>query len=146
MILLPYYITEKTLPIGCKVWTLWIFMSSAGKTFWKTEDEDRETVIREYLNENGIFGEELPSSDPFLMYKVDTEKTQIQDFHTWADILSTRANPDHAWRPFFWLGESSYSQVDRWGWKEEVNMAKIDMYTMGQIWELIASSEPKEAV
>ena len=143
MILLPYYITEKPLPIGCKVWTLWIFMASAGKTLWKTDDEDRETVIREYLNENGIFGEEMSSSDPFLMYKVDTEKTQIKDFHTWTDVLLKQATPDHAWRPFFWLGETSYSEVDSWGWKEEVAGTKVEMYTMGQIWELISSASKK---
>jgi hypothetical protein len=145
-ILVPYYITEKTLPIGCTIWTLWIFMESSGKSLWTTED-GRDTLIREYLNENGIFGEEQPSVEPFLLYKVDTEKTQMKDFHTWSDILAHQdTKPEHVWRPFFWIGDSMYGKVDPWGWTEEVGALKLDTFhTMGQVWQLIASASGQDA-
>lgn len=141
MILIPYYTTEKTLSIGCKMSTLWIFMAAAGKEIWKVDDEV-ETVIREYFNDNGIFGEQMPTArSDVLLYKVDTKKTNIADFHTWTDVLSTGSQPDHVWRPFFWLGEG-FGQIDRWGWKEELSTARFTPFdSMAHIWELVASGE-----
>jgi len=150
MILVPYYITEKSLPIGCTLWTLWIFMAGSGKTLWKTDDQDTSTIIREYLNENGIFGMQLQLQQPsFLLYKVDTDKTQLNDFHRWSDVLASTDSkdskdahsPEHVWRPFFWIGDQ-LGQSDSWGWKEEVGGLKLDQFhTMGQIWEMVSSQE-----
>ena len=145
MILIPYYTTEKTLSIGCKVSTLWIFMAAAGKEVWKVDTDAPETLIREYLNENGIFGKHIPSSrSDFLLYKIDTEKTTLADFHSWVDVLSTDTEPDHVWRPFFWLGEQ-FGQIDRWGWKEELSEARVgssgQFISMADIWDLVTSGE-----
>ena len=165
MIILPYYITEKSLPIGCTLWTLWIFMAGSGKTLWKTDDEDTTAIIREYLTENGIFGlqmqmqQQMQQQPSFLLYKVDTTKTQLNDFHRWSDVLgSTNSqdadskdadSPEHVWRPFFWLG-NRLGQADSWGWKEEVSGLKLDQFhTMGQIWEMVsplASEQEKTPV
>lgn len=124
-------------------------MAGSGKTLWKTEDEDTTAIIREYLTENGIFGlqQQLQMRQPsFLLYKVDTTQTQLNDFHRWSDVLGstnsqdadTKDRPEHVWRPFFWLG-NRLGQADSWGWKEEVSGLKLDQFhTMGQIWEMVS--------
>jgi len=140
MILLPYYITEKTLPIGCKVWTLWICMAASGKELWKTDETDPSEIINEYFTENGIFGTHQPSDPPFLVYKIDRDTTRLADFHTWADVLSKKT-PEHVWRPFYWIGEKQ-GAVDSWGWKEELTSVKLDpLHTIGEIWEIISRTE-----
>ena len=120
-------------------------MAGSGKSLWKTDDED--DIVREYLNENGLFGVQMMDqnqNNSFVLYKVDPEKTQLKDFHRWSDILSadrkdTTEIPEHVWRPFFWVGER-LGQVDACGWKEEVSRLKLDQfYTMGQIWEMVTS-------
>lgn len=145
MILIPYYITEKSLPIGCTLWTLWIFMAGSGKTLWKTDDQDIDTIVREYLHENGIFGlQQLQQQqNSFLLYKVDTERTKLTDFHRWSDVLS-ESTAEHVWRPFIWIGER-LGQSDSWGWKEEVSGLKLDTFhTMGQIWEMVAAEAEQQ--
>ena len=66
----------------------------------------------------------------------------MKDFHMWSDILANQeTKPEHVWRPFFWIGDSMYGQVDPWGWTEEVSALKLDpFHSMGQIWRLIASA------
>jgi hypothetical protein len=142
MILIPYYSTEKSLSIGCKISTLWLFMAAGGREIWKVDDTT-ETILREYFNENGLFGQHIPTSrSDVVLYKVDTEKTKLSDFHTWSDALSTGTEPDHLWRPFFWLGEGSPGEIDRWGWKEEVSATRFAPFdSMADIWDLVASGE-----
>jgi len=140
MIILPYYITEKTLSLGCKMWTLWIFMSSSGKELWKADaDETPDQIVKEYLNDNGIVGDVQESSrKDMLLYKVNREKTNMKDFHTWADSLS--GEMEHVWRPFFWIGEVC-GETDSWGWKEEVDTLKLDpLHTIGEIWSVVGIS------
>jgi hypothetical protein len=132
MILIPYYLTEKSLSIGCKLTTMWMFMADSGKHLWKI-DLDEKNIEKDYCNDNGIFGTLSNPKDNIFMYKVDTEKTAIADFHTWSDVLAG-ATPDHAWRPFFWLGER-VGEKDGWGWKEEIDF-KFDAVPLVDIWEM----------
>jgi hypothetical protein len=116
-------------------------------------------IEKEYCNDNGIFGTFTKPRDDIMLCKVDTEKTKIADFHTWSDVLAG-ANPDHAWRPFFWLGESSVRRPDdelrlrltfarperaepvcsesndRWGWKEEVTL-KLGTLPLADLWAMV---------
>lgn len=131
MILIPYYITEKSLSIGCKITTLWVFLADSGRQLWRV-DEDSD-IEKEYCNDNGMFGTLSKPRDDILLYKIDKEKTTIADFHTWADVLAG-ATPDHAWRPFFWLGEPG--QNDRWGWKEEMSL-KLGTLPLVELWEMV---------
>ena len=132
MILIPYYLTEKTLSIGCKMTTLWLFLDDAGKQPWNVNDDSQ--LEKEYCNDNGIFGTLSRPREDIILYKVDTEKTIISDFHTWSDVLAG-ATPDHAWRPFFWLGEQ-VGQKDGWGWKEETAI-KIGPLSLVELWEMV---------
>ena len=136
MILLPYYITKKELPIGCTMWTLWIFMASSGKELWRTDDA-RETIVEEYFHENGLFGEEKPvGREDVFAYRIDRTATKMSDFHTWSDSFTKPC--DHLWRPFFWIGETC-GKTDSWGWKEEVDRLKVDPFvTIGELWNLVA--------
>ena len=133
MILVPYYVTEKSLSIGCKMKTLWIFLADSGRQPWVVEDEP--STEKEYCNDNGIFGTCSRPREGIMLYKVDTEKTVIADFHTWADVLAG-STPDHAWRPFFWLEDEK--EGGSWGWKEEMTM-KVGPLPIVDIWEMVCS-------
>jgi hypothetical protein len=132
MILIPYYLTEKSLSIGCKLTTMWLFMADSGKHLWNI-DGDEKSIEKDYCNDNGIFGTLSKPKENIFLYKVNTEKTTITDFHTWSDVLGG-ATPDHAWRPFFWLGER-VGEKDGWGWKEEIDF-KIDTVPLVDIWAM----------
>jgi len=111
-------------------------MASSGKELWKTDDP-RETIVQEYFNDNGIFGEEKITREDIFAYQVDRTRTTLSDFHTWADTLAKKSC-EHVWRPFFWIGESC-GKPDSWGWKEEVDQLKLDpFFTIGEIWGLLA--------
>ena len=135
MILIPYYLTEKSLSIGCKITTLWVFLADSGKKPW-TVEEDCD-IEREYCNDNGIFGSSKKPREDIMLYRVDTEKTHIADFHTWSDVLAG-ATPDHAWRPFFWLGEQ-VGEKDGWGWKEETSL-KLGSLSLADLWDMVVAS------
>lgn len=144
MQILPYYITERKLPIGCTFWTLWIFLASSGNEVWTTDEGDtKETVVQEYLIDNGLFGEEKQTSiKDMLLYKVDTTKTNLKDFHTWSDKLSNDTSVENVWRPFFWIGDSMYGERDTWGCKEEVDQLKLGKFkNIGEIWKVLRDVE-----
>jgi len=132
MILVPYYVTEKSLSIGCKITTLWVFLAESGRQPWTIDDSS--DIEKEYCNDNGIFGRLTKVNDDIMLYKVDTGKTTIGDFHTWSDVLAG-ATPDHAWRPFFWLGEQ-VGKKDGWGWKEEITL-KLGSLPLADLWEMV---------
>ena len=132
MILVPYYLTEKSLSIGCKITTLWVFLHDSGRQPW-TVDENSD-IEKEYCNDNGIFGSLRKARDDILLYKVDTEKTTIADFHSWSDVLAG-ATPEHAWRPFFWLGDKVGTK-DGWGWMEEMSL-KVGTLPLVELWQLV---------
>jgi hypothetical protein len=136
MILIPYYLTEKALSIGCKMTTLWLFLADSGKQPWNVNDDSQ--LEKEYCNDNGIFGTLSRPRDDIILYKVDTEKTNVSDFHTWSDVLAGET-PDHAWRPFFWLGEQ-VGEKDGWGWKEETVM-KIGPLSIVELWEMVVEKK-----
>lgn len=142
MILLPYYITEKKLPIGCTLTTLWLFLASGGTDLWKVDEEhvnmDRSTIVQEYMVENGLHGELRTSPEPYLVYKVDTHATNMKEFHTWSDILAGQS-AENVWRPFFWIGDG-VSEKDAWGWKEEADTLKVGFYSMGDVWKVLRGS------
>jgi hypothetical protein len=140
MILIPYYLREKSLSIGCKLTTMWLFLADSGKQPW-TIDDDTDTLEKEYCNDNGIFGSVSRPKEGVILYKVDTEKTNIDDFHTWSDVLAG-ATPDHAWRPFFWLGDigQNLGDIDRWGWKEEISL-KLGTLSLAELWDMVSSAE-----
>ena len=155
MILLPYYMTEKKLPIGCTMTTLWLFLTGGGGELWKVDEEHaslpRETIVQEYLVENGLHGDLRSSPENYLVYKVDPKKTAMKDFHMWSDALEGQ-DVQNVWRPFFWLGASAPDnsapdnsgpdarEKDAWGWKEEVDTLKVGFQPMGDIWKVLRDS------
>lgn len=143
MILLPYYTTEKKLPIGCTLTTVWIFLASGGNDLWKVDDEhaslDKETIVQDYLVENGLHGELRSSTEKYVVYKVDPKATNMKEFHTWTDTLAGE-NAPNVWRPFFWIG--TLGEQDAWGWKEEADTLKLGFQTMGHVWKVLRDSAP----
>lgn len=97
--------------------------------------DDDSSTEKEYCNDNGIFGTSSRPREGIMLYKVDTEKTKIADFHTWSDVLAG-STPDHAWRPFFWLEEEGGG--GSWGWKEEMTM-KLGPLPLTDVWEMVCS-------
>lgn len=136
MILVPYYLTEKSLSIGCKMTTLWVFLDDSGRQPWIVDDTS--DIEKEYCNDNGIFGTLSKPREDIILYKVDTEKTNIAEFHTWSDVLAG-ATPDHAWRPFFWLGEK-VGEKDAWGWKEELSL-KLGTLSLVELWDMVCPAK-----
>ena len=145
MILLPYYTTEKKLPIGCTITTLWLFLTAGGADLWKVDEEHatlpRETIVQEYLIENGLHGDLRTSPENYLVYKVDPKKTVMKDFHMWSDVLDGQ-DVQNVWRPFFWIGSEvgAALEKDAWGWKEEVDTLKVGFQPMGDIWKVLRDS------
>jgi hypothetical protein len=97
---------------------IWLFLSHGGKQLWKIQDKiSKETIIKEYLEENGFYGNVTYSDSEYIYYKVNTNKTQMSDF--WF-LFDEGANDSmDLWRQFYWI------PGEEWGWEENPPFAPI---------------------
>lgn len=116
MYIIPYYTRTKKGDItnSISLTVAWVFMKDGGKQIWKTESnkETVETIIKEYLNENGLYGSVKCVLKNTLFYEIDTEKTKLDTFYRWLED-GVEEGID-VWRPWFLLSginEIEYDQI-----------------------------------
>ena len=108
---------------------LWLFLTKGGKQVWQTEpqDTDPQSIVREYLEANGLYGTAHVKGD-CLYYAIDPTITNIQSFYTWLD---DGVEELECWRPFFWLGTSE----SHWGWDEFASNILLGSFgTFTRVW------------
>jgi hypothetical protein len=142
MFIIPFYITEKEIPLGFTMDTAWIFMTHGGKEVWSVDETDCSFIIKEYLDSNNIYGTHIQTTrKDVLLYRVDIEKTKLSDFYTWNDILTGVTCNTEIWRPIFWIRSPTTScsdTKDEWGWEEEIKELNIGKFgKMDTLWKVL---------
>jgi len=140
MYLIPFFIEEpKITSLGCKMWTVWVFTSKGGKEIWQTEKRKVDTIVQEEFLNNNLYGSVIPTiQKDVLLYKIDTEATNISEFYTWKDMLQGTSCHEEIWRPFFWVGTSRYGETDEWGWEDEAKEIRLGPFgTVDTLWKVL---------
>ena len=136
MFIIPYILTSHLESKSeFKIWLAWVF--TADKQIWETDPADasksHDEIVEEYLAPNGIYGNIKPSSPEYLLYEVDTTKTNIKDFYTSRDDVSE----GNMWQSFVWVG-SNATEDDMWGWSIAAHDLPLGKFgTVNTLWKLL---------
>lgn len=94
MILLPYFIDE-TNPNWFKIN---LFLSYGGKTFWHTDDTEKE--VKKMLKENGFPLLSLKTEQGVMYANIDSTKLNMSEFYQWSELTDPQVAEDDVWRTF----------------------------------------------
>jgi hypothetical protein len=94
MILLPYFIDTSN-PNWLK---LNLFLSDGGKTFWHTDDTEKQ--VKKMLKENGFPLISLKVEQGVMYANIDRTKLNISDFYQWSEVTDIQSSDDDVWRTF----------------------------------------------
>ena len=68
--------------------------------------------------------------DGILFVNIDTEKTDMNSFYTWSEVLPNTLPMREVWRPFIWNNEPT----DTWGVNSQLFSVECgEKYNIGQI-------------
>lgn len=102
MYIVPYYTHKRKgdLTNSIELTVAWVFMKEGGRKIWKTDGNDTniESIIQEYLVENGFFGNVKEVIQDTIYYEIDTTKTQVDNYYRW---LEDDTEEMDIWRPWF---------------------------------------------
>lgn len=108
------FLFHKSTPsfIGFELLKVDIFLQEKGTRVWETDEEDNskstETIVKEYLIENGLLGDVICVKDDCIYYKINPSLTNIKNFYNYLD--SGLEEDSDIWRSFYFIpGES-------WNW------------------------------
>lgn len=94
MILLPYFIDASN-PNWLK---LNLFLSDGGKTFWHTDDTEKQ--VKKMLKDNGFPLLSLKTEQGVMYANIDSTKLKTDDFYSWSEITDPQVSEDDVWRTF----------------------------------------------
>jgi len=94
MILLPYFIDTSN-PNWSK---LNLFLSDGGKTFWHTDDTEKQ--VKKMLKDNGFPLLSLKTEQGIMYANIDSTKLNISDFYQWSELDDPSKSEDDVWRTF----------------------------------------------
>lgn len=135
-------------PLQC----IWVFLSEGGTEVWQIDDSPTqalspEDIYTEHCVSNGLIGTPFYSSSKNTLFvEINKEKTNINDFYSWNDFFSKGQQPPKeldVWRPFFWLGETS--DTDMFGWKSiaaRQSLGTTGFGSIADIWEAVSKFLP----
>jgi len=94
MILLPYFIDASN-----PNWlTLNLFLSDGGKTFWHTDDTEKQ--VKKMLKDNGFPLLSLKTEQGIMYANIDSTKLNISDFYQWSELADPQISQEDVWRTF----------------------------------------------
>ena len=94
MILLPYF-TDTSNPNWSK---LNLFLSDGGKTFWHTDDTEKQ--VKKMLKDNGFPLLSLKTEQGVMYANIDSTKLNMSDFYQWSELEDPAKSEDDVWRTF----------------------------------------------
>jgi hypothetical protein len=94
MILLPYFIDTSN-PNWSK---LNLFLSDGGKTFWHTDDTEKQ--VKKMLKDNGFPLLSLKTEQGIMYANIDSTKLNMSDFYQWSELEDPLKSEDDVWRTF----------------------------------------------
>jgi hypothetical protein len=120
MKVVPYIYTQSSTDAGLKIHKINVFLSRGGSAIWQTDETGplTETFIQEeYLIPNGLISRSvrLDQTKGIAWIEVDTDKTKLSDFYTWAEVLKNptiAASKPECWRPYYFFVDAD--QNDWW--------------------------------
>lgn len=142
MKLIPYFLTNRPLK-NLEGIRLSLFLSSAGKSVWKTDEPGllSEKDIREnYLEPNGFVVTKLviEKQNQTAWIRIDQTKTKLSEFYTWEEALQSSSKPE-CWRHFYWMRDEKGSH-----WWSPTGAAGAEIADLGQLQEILERIETLE--
>ncbi len=139
MKIIPFLI-HKSIPsfIGFELLKVDLFLQEKGKRIWETDKEDNsksvETIVQEYLIENGLVGDVIYVKEDCIYYKINPSLTNTKIFYNYLD--SDLEEDSDVWRSFFFIpGES-------WNWKGFTDMVSLKNFgPITRFWNVLQESK-----
>lgn len=98
MKLVPYFFTHpKGLVSEGHLTCLWIFLASAGKRLWQTEEQGfvcEEEILSSYCEPNGLSPKQIWSDKDIAFIEINPQKTSLKEFYTWEEALQLPSKPE----------------------------------------------------
>lgn len=98
MKLVPYFFTHpKGLVSEGDLVCLWIFLSSAGKRLWQTDEPGTlsfNEICSSYCEPNGFVCKGINIQNDIAYLEIDSTKTRLQDFYGWEEALQLPSKPE----------------------------------------------------
>lgn len=98
MKLVPYFFTHPNgLVLTGHLDCLWIFLASAGKRLWQTEESgvlSEEEIVSSYCKPNGILPKRIWIENEIAFIEVDSHLTTLKEFYTWEEALQHSSKPE----------------------------------------------------
>lgn len=96
--------------------SLQVFLSHAGKSVWKTDENGvvpLNTVFQDYCEPNGFVVEKsfVDTGNQVVYLQINPDKTCLSDFFTWEEALENPAKPE-CWRHFYFIQDKE--NADWW--------------------------------
>lgn len=106
MKVLPFYLKQKTGQL--QMTNLTVFLSSAGKNLWQTEEQTlSEKQLREdYLEPNGFVVKKIKLIQQMYFVEIDPEKTKLEDFYKWDETFKLQQRVE-CWRSFYFFKDAT---------------------------------------
>lgn len=146
MKLVPYFFTHpKGLVSEGTLVCLWIFLASAGKRSWQTEEPgliSKEEILTSYCEPNGLVVKSIRIEKDVAYIKIDQQKTRFSEFYMWEEALSLPTRPE-CWKRFVCVVDT-----DRNLWWSGKGMPEAELPDLGPIEDLLSrlKNDDKESV
>ena len=94
MILVPYFIDTS----NPNLTKLNLFLSDGGKTFWHTDDTEKQ--VKKMLKDNGFPLVSLKKEQDVMYANIDSTKLNMSEFYQWSELEDPQKSEDDVWRTF----------------------------------------------
>jgi hypothetical protein len=104
MKLVPFFLKESTKHLF-HIQTLTVFLAHAGKALWTTDESgvvSKEKILSDYCEANGFVVKEINIEKDIAFLEIDPRATNISDFYSWEEALTTPGRPE-CWRRFHFI-------------------------------------------
>lgn len=136
MKLVPYFFTHpKGLVSTERIECLWIFLASAGKRLWQTDEEGRlstQEIVTSYCEPNGLIANQIWIENDISFVEVDSQRTPLKDFYMWEEALQLPSKPE-CWKRIVLVYDSDSNL-----WWSGKGIAEAEIPELGSVEEILA--------
>lgn len=136
MKLVPYFFTHpKGLVSSGHLACLWIFLASAGKRLWQTEEPRllcEEEIVSSYCEPNGLIAKRISIEKDIAFVEVDSQLTSLKEFYLWEEALQLPSKPE-CWKRIVLVYDSDSNL-----WWSGKGIVDAEIPELGSLEELLA--------
>ena len=143
MKLVPYCFTHPAhQPPQLQLTCLWVFVSSAGKRLWQTEEASLtdEEILTLYCEPNGlpVIHIQRDPTNHCVYLEVDATHVKFSEFYSWEEAMVHPEKPE-CWRRFVFFEDAKGTEW--WSPKGLVEAELPDLGSVASLWSLKRTRE-----